>query len=184
MLASCAVRMRDAQLAIRVMDHLVTESPNDPRLLSAVARLHLQLGSIRQAELQFMRIEQLVPSDDKLARMNRALYAVASGKYEAARELFNSVAGDAIEDRVCAANNACVCDVYLGHPQRMLDALQKLMVAAPRAAGASEELVFNYCTGLDLQYDGQKLREEKARKMVDVAMWAGDGFNTASFKLQ
>ncbi|KAJ2332976.1 hypothetical protein GGI00_002548 [Coemansia sp. RSA 2681] len=182
LLIRCLAAMRDSALATRVLDGLVQGgSSDDPLLLSAAARLYLQLGGIPDAERLFVRVEALA-KDDKLTMMNRALYAVAAGKWESARDMFAAVAEGAHPERVAAGNNRALCDLYLGNPQAMLNGLQQLMNDAPAAAGTSEELVFNYCTGLDLHYDGARLRDAKAKKLVEVATWAGDGFDTASFK--
>ncbi|KAJ2849195.1 hypothetical protein J3B02_003826 [Coemansia erecta] len=114
--------------------------------------------------------------------MNRALFAVAGGKWENARDLFANIYSE-YPDRVAAGNNSSICELYLGSPQAMLNGLQQIMVALPTAAGTSEELVFNYCSGLDLHYDGNRLREAKIKKLIDVATWAGDGFDISSLKL-
>ncbi|KAJ2725365.1 hypothetical protein H4R23_004154, partial [Coemansia sp. Cherry 401B] len=120
-----------------------------------------------------------------LLLMNRAMYAVAAGKWAVARDLFARVASDPLgEPHVAAANNAAVCELFLGSPQRMLAQLQLLMADSPTAAGSAAELVFNYCTALDLLHDGPALLAEKSRKIADVATWAGDGFDTSAFKMQ
>ncbi|KAJ2743910.1 hypothetical protein GGI20_003386 [Coemansia sp. BCRC 34301] len=172
--------MRDSALAVRLLDQVLCGC-DDALLLSVAARLLLQLGAVPDAERLFVRVEALAPGD-ALALMNRALYAVAGGKWSTARGLFADVA-ERHPDRLAPANNSALCDLYLGDPQAMLDALQRLMAAAPAAAGTSEELVRNYCTGLDLHYDAARLRDAKAKKLVDVATWAGDGFDETSFKL-
>ncbi|KAJ2713164.1 hypothetical protein H4R19_002388 [Coemansia spiralis] len=183
LVAGCAVKLRDAELATETVGRLARAASGDALVLSAAARLLLQLGAAAPAEKLFVAAERLVDREDELAQTNRALYAVAAGRWEDARALFAAVHA-AHPDNIAAANNAAVCELYLGHPQTMLNALQQLMVAAPAAAGTSEELVFNYCTGLDLHYDGAKLHAAKTKKMIEVGMWAGDGFDTASFKLQ
>ncbi|KAJ2824794.1 hypothetical protein FBU31_003896 [Coemansia sp. 'formosensis'] len=178
LLLRCVVELRDSSLAAQLLDQL----PEDALVLSAAARMYLQLGGIPSAERLFVRVEGLVPKDDLLTLMNRALYAVAAGKWDTARDMFAKLVA-AHPDLLAAGNNLALCDLYLGHPQAMLNGLQALMAEAPAMAGTSEELVFNYCTGLDLHYDGVKLRDAKAKKLVEVATWAGDGFDTASFKL-
>ncbi|KAJ2806404.1 hypothetical protein H4R21_000880 [Coemansia helicoidea] len=183
LVAGCALRLRDAELAAETLARLARAAPDDALLLSAAARLLLQLGATAQAEKLFVSAERLADREDELVQTNRALYAVAAGRWDDARALFAAVHA-AHPDNIAAANNAAVCELYLGRPQAMLTALQQLMVAAPAAAGTSEELVFNYCTGLDLHYDGAKLHAAKTKKMIEVGMWAGDGFDTASFKLQ
>ncbi|KAI9502492.1 hypothetical protein GGI25_002670 [Coemansia spiralis] len=182
MISGCALRLGDAALAARLLDGLADEAA-DARVLSAAARMYLQLGSIPAAERLFDAAEQRVRGDDGLVLMNRALCAVATGKWDAARELFAQAAAGRPE-RIAAGNNMAVCELYLGSPQAMLNGLQQLMVASPTAAGTAEELVFNYCTGLDLHYDGSKLREAKVKKMIEVGMWAGDGFDMGAFKIQ
>ncbi|KAJ2013701.1 hypothetical protein GGI06_003748 [Coemansia sp. S85] len=179
MLLRCVVEMGDSGAAAQILEGLDSD---DPLVLSAAARMHLQLGGIPAAERLFVRVEGMVDKDDKLTLMNRALYAVAAGKWETAREMFAKVQA-AHPEHLAAGNNLALCDLYLGQPQSMLNGLQSLMSEAPAAAGTSEELVFNYCTGLDLHYDGARLRDAKAKKLVEVATWAGDGFDTASFKL-
>ncbi|KAJ2865310.1 hypothetical protein GGH94_002325 [Coemansia aciculifera] len=179
-LLRCVVEMQDSSLATQILDQLAVA--DDPLVLSAAARMYLQLGGIPAAERLFVRVEGLVPKDDKLTLMNRALYAVAAGKWETAREMFAQVQA-AHPEHLAAGNNLALCDLYLGQPQAMLNGLQALMGEAPAAAGTSEELVFNYCTGLDLHYDGARLRDAKAKKLAEVATWAGDGFDTTSFKL-
>ncbi|KAJ2548276.1 hypothetical protein EV175_004891 [Coemansia sp. RSA 1933] len=183
MIAGCAIKLGDSELAVQTLDRLLVEEPADPQLMSAVARTYLQLGGIPAAEKLFVRIEKTVSKDDKLVLMNRALYAVATSKWDIARDMFARVFADH-PDRIAAGNNAAVCDLYLGSPQAMLNSLQQLMVISPTAAGTAEELVFNYCTGLDLHYDGSKLREAKIKKMIEVGMWAGDSFDMRSFKIQ
>ncbi|KAJ2807611.1 hypothetical protein H4R20_001220 [Coemansia guatemalensis] len=185
LIVGCLVKLRDAALATDMLRRLC-EPPDgadpDPQLLSAAARLYLQLGAVTEAEALFVRVERIVSKDDVLAQMNRALYAVATEKWEVARDAFTAIHRDHSE-RIAAANNAAICELYLGSPQAMLNSLQQLMVESPAAAGAAEVLVFNYCSGLDLHYDGAKLREAKAKKMIEVGMWAGDGFDTNSFKI-
>ncbi|KAJ1965850.1 hypothetical protein GGI12_000479 [Dipsacomyces acuminosporus] len=181
-------RLRDSALAAQILDGLVqaaagTNGQRDPHLLSAAARLYLQLGNVQEAERLFVEVEKCVPKEDKAALMNRALYAVATGKWDVARSMFATIFADHPE-RIAAGNNMAICDLYLGNPQAMLNSLQQLMTSSPTAAGTSESLVFNYCTGLDLHYDGPKLRDAKIKKMVEVGMWAGDGFDMGSFKHQ
>ncbi|KAJ2598873.1 hypothetical protein GGF39_002470 [Coemansia sp. RSA 1721] len=186
LLVSCAMHMHDLCLASQILDDLLftlNNQPPDPRLLSAIGRIYLQMGSIPEAESCFKQVENHVAVEDEMITMNRALFAVAGGRWENARDLFASIyAGH--PERIAAGNNSAICELYLGSPQLMLNSLQQVMVALPAAAGTSEELVFNYCSGLDLHYDGNKLREAKIKKIIDVATWAGDGFDISSFKLQ
>ncbi|KAJ2081445.1 hypothetical protein H4R24_002326 [Coemansia sp. RSA 988] len=186
LIVGCLVKLRDASLATDMLCRLCEPSDGaepDPQLLSAAARLYLQLGAVAEAEALFVRVEHIVSKDDVLAQMNRALYAVSIEKWQVARDSFVAIHKDHSE-RIAAANNAAICELYLGSPQAMLNSLQQLMVDSPAAAGAAEVLIFNYCSGLDLHYDGAKLREAKAKKMIEVGMWAGDGFDTSSFKIQ
>ncbi|ORX70898.1 hypothetical protein DL89DRAFT_292470 [Linderina pennispora] len=143
------------------------------------------LGNVQAAERQFVKVESLVPASDRLAVMNRALFAMATGKWAAAKQLFASVNEGAPPDTCVAANNnMALCELYLGSPSEMLASLQKTMAGAPTGAGTAEPVVFNYCTGLDLHYDGARLRDMKARTMAEVGKWAGDGFDVAAFKMQ
>ncbi|KAJ1897412.1 hypothetical protein LPJ66_003389, partial [Kickxella alabastrina] len=180
LLVGCAMRMGDPGLATGILEAVagwgLQSAGADPRLLSAVARVHLQLGSVPEAERLFLQVERQVPGD-RMVHMNRALFSVAMGKWESARDSFAAVVDGRPEEAVAAANNLALCQLYLGSPQLMLQSLQQLMVAAPTAAGTAEELVFNYCSGLDLQYDGARLRDAKIKKIVDVATWAGDAFD-------
>ncbi|KAJ2450561.1 hypothetical protein EV183_004201 [Coemansia sp. RSA 2336] len=188
-IGACLRLKGGTELALSMLNRLLASCADDPRVVSGAARIYLQLGCLEQANRLFANVEALVlDKDDKLLLMNRAFGAVAAGKWEHAKQLFASVvdlSGDqpVDADRISAANNLALCELYLGNPQAMLNMLQHLMVSLPAAAGTSEELVFNYCTGLDLHYDGAKLRDAKAKKISEVAIWAGDGFDTASFKL-
>ncbi|KAJ2852384.1 hypothetical protein IWW36_000271 [Coemansia brasiliensis] len=190
-IGSCLRIRGGTELALSLLSRLLSSALDDPRVMSGAARIYLQLGCLERANELFDKVEMLVQAkDDKLLLMNRAFCAVAMGKWDQARELFASVVDLSDEekqlvdaDRIPAANNLALCELYLGNPQSMLNMLQHLMVSLPAAAGTSEELVFNYCTGLDLHYDGAKLRDAKTKKISEVATWAGDGFDTASFKL-
>ncbi|KAJ1933357.1 hypothetical protein EC988_009146, partial [Linderina pennispora] len=137
LLAGQAMLLKDAMLTTQILDSL-TETTN-PLLLSAVARVHLQLGNVQAAERQFVKVESLVPASDRLAVMNRALFAMATGKWAAAKQLFASVNEGAPPDTCVAANNnMALCELYLGSPSEMLASLQKTMAGAPTGAGTAE----------------------------------------------
>ncbi|KAJ1843699.1 hypothetical protein LPJ73_005407 [Coemansia sp. RSA 2703] len=178
--AHCALRLRDAPLVFECLERVRfpgTEG-QDPNVLSFTGRMHLQFGDIVKAEKLFEEAERCAAPGDQIVLMNRALLAVAGGRWDVAREQFAQVAG------LSAAANRAVCELYLGDPQGMLDEMLKLMVEMPAVAGTAEPLVFNYCAALELHYDGRRLAEAKAKKLVDVATWAPDAFDVAALKLQ
>ncbi|KAJ2684329.1 hypothetical protein GGH99_004088, partial [Coemansia sp. RSA 1285] len=92
MIAACAANLGDSSVAVQTLDQLLPADSNDDesdvRLLSAAARLYLQLGGIAAAERLFLRVENIAPKDDKLVLMNQAFYAVATAKWDVARDLF------------------------------------------------------------------------------------------------
>lgn len=190
LLVSNAIRLDDFELATEFLSQLSAaaaadddddgngDDDDDPQLLSSIARLCLQMGALAEAERLFVRVETMIPRTDQMALMNRALYAVALGKWESAHAKFSQLAAG-----VAARNNRAVCELYLGDPQKLLQELDQLMGEEPLVAGTSEEVVFNYCTGLDLLKDGAGLRDAKVKKLCEVGMWAGDGFDTSSFNI-
>ncbi|KAJ2380903.1 hypothetical protein GGI23_007699, partial [Coemansia sp. RSA 2559] len=124
MITTCAMRLGDCALAVQMLDRLLVGS-DDPRLISAVARTYLQLGAVPAAERLFISVEKLA-AGDAIVLVNRAMFAVATGKWDVARDLFARVFADH-PDRIAVGNNAAICDLYLGNPQAMLSALQHLM---------------------------------------------------------
>ncbi|KAJ1723662.1 hypothetical protein LPJ61_005805, partial [Coemansia biformis] len=59
LVAGCAIKLRDAELAAGILGRLVRAAGEDALLLSAAARLSLQLGSTAQAEKLFVAAERL-----------------------------------------------------------------------------------------------------------------------------
>ncbi|KAJ1967423.1 hypothetical protein H4R35_006715 [Dimargaris xerosporica] len=179
---SYLLQLKAFTAALSVLHQVLAVEPKNPALKSAIGRLMLQAGNVSAAEAVFADVEQLVSDHDDLVMMNRGFWLIAQGEIEQARMAFMTVA-QRHPNHFVAVNNVSVCDFYLGHVSGTIQALQSCMNQEPSTAGVCPVLIRNLCVAYELGYENPTLQNYKVKKVIDVATWAGDGWDTTAFRL-
>ena len=190
--------LKDIPQAIQAIRDYVNDVETNPYILSALARIHLQFGDVEKATELVQSVEKLLPNggdSDDLAIMNRAFLSVAQNKWLDAREEFTKVEQHRPTD-FNIVNNIALCDLYEGNLGAALDRLDELLLVSTSplpqdeerarqmgTAQTSETILYNYCSCLELQLDGQRLQQSKSRLLAQVAAVVGDGFDARSLKI-
>ncbi|KAJ1983028.1 hypothetical protein H4R34_001512 [Dimargaris verticillata] len=180
--AGYLLQLKAYTAALGVLHQALTVEPQNPGLKSAVGRLMLQTGNIAAAETMFAEVKQLTSDHADLVVMNRGFWNIAQGDIEQARAEFVKVA-QRCPNHFVAVNNASVCDFYLGRGSDATQALETCMNQEPSTAGVCPVLIRNLCVAYELGYENPALQNHKVKKVVDVATWAGDGWDTTAFRL-
>jgi trafficking protein particle complex subunit 12 len=85
------VAARDYGPAVGILEELCARQPSDATLLSALGRLHLQLGSVASAEAIFRRVVADAAADadrSALCRMNQGYLSLAADRFDEAAQHF------------------------------------------------------------------------------------------------
>ncbi|GJJ11256.1 hypothetical protein Clacol_005488 [Clathrus columnatus] len=159
-IASQMIEMKDILSAARLLSSL-TEQPNaSPALFSAIARIYVCCGHLKTASKYFSIVENHPKADETSKNMNRALEAIAYGKFEEAVQILRHVT-DANPDNAVAANNLAVALFGTGRVQEGIKIMEKLLKDSPLAVTSAEPWLFN----------------------LYVAKWSGDGLRVSSLRL-
>jgi len=174
----CIINMlilqKDYFLAIKLFEEALTKQPNNLQLLSALAKLQLQLGYLETAQNICTYIESVTPSLDKniMALMNRGFLAVANNRYEEAVDYFDKIV-NLEPDNVAAINNRAVCYLYTENLGKAISTLEERIRQDP--SNVSESVIFNLVTLYDLASEDIKSKKQLLSKLV--AKYCSDDFN-------
>ncbi|EFA82241.1 hypothetical protein PPL_04664 [Heterostelium album PN500] len=172
---------KDYLLAIKILEDLIHRQQADQWILSALGRIHLQMGSIHNADLIFKIADRLIPEPEisVVSWMNRGLLAVASDQYPRAIECFESVL-KLDPTNVAAANNKCISMLYTCDLSGAVATLEQLM-QKEKEKSIDETLIFNICSLYELS--SERSSEKKKAIMGDIARRAPDNFDFKVFKI-
>ncbi|ORX91183.1 TPR-like protein [Basidiobolus meristosporus CBS 931.73] len=183
MIVNQLIEMKDNNAATLLMDQICRRFKNQPEVWSALGRLYIQAGNLKQAQVAFKRVENLATEQDPLEEvvlLNSSYIQMAEGKWEDACMTLDRVL-KINHKNPAAANNFAICSLYLGRIDKAIDTLETLISFAPSTAGNSETILFNLTTLFELRSENSL--DKKRKLMVEVGKWAGDGFPVDCFKL-
>ncbi|ERL92356.1 trafficking protein particle complex subunit 12 [Dendroctonus ponderosae] len=146
---NCAISVKDYELALELLGQL-SERDGAPKqaLLSALGRLHLQLGNISGAETCFNEAAQLGPSGVRDI-VDKGLLAIAQNNFDNAYVAFQQ-ASNLEPSNIMILNNMGVCLLYGGHLKEAISVLESAIANNPMHA-LHESLILNLCTLYDME---------------------------------
>jgi len=145
-IATHLITQKDYLLAIAMLENMAFRYPNNASIISALGRVHLQMGNITAANALFKQTEQLVDDAENsdLVLMNRGYWFLATEEYKAAIESFDMVL-KLQPSNIAAANNRSVCWLYTCDLSRAISSLEEIIQRDPEN-NLDESLIFNLCT--------------------------------------
>ncbi|KAK9763903.1 hypothetical protein K7432_009024 [Basidiobolus ranarum] len=183
MVVNHLVELKDNNAATSLLNRICQKFDNQPDVWSALGRMYIQAGNLKQAQSAFQHVERMANSQEALKEtvlLNSSYVQMAGGKWEEAYKTLDQVL--AINHKnPAAANNLAICSLYLGKIDKSIDTLETLISFAPSTVGNSESILFNLSTFYELRSDSSL--DKKRKLMVEVGKWAGDGFPVDCFKL-
>ncbi|KAL0953818.1 hypothetical protein HGRIS_004998 [Hohenbuehelia grisea] len=181
-IASQLVEMKEFVAAARLLEPLCAQSSEVtmPQLRSAVARVYLQGGCLRQAEAHFKAVEADPAADGALKRMNAALLASANGDWDTATQGLREIVQQESEN-YAAVNNLSVALLSQGKLKEAIAVSEKALHEAPSSVVVTEPFLFNLSTLYELR--SANALDQKRGLLVEVAKWSGDGLRPACLKL-
>lgn len=187
MLVNFLLEIKDYPLCISIMTQIsekMMDIPKDPKIMSALGRIHLQLGNIQEAKSIFKKLESEDDHDaeyNRSIKMNSALCNIASGEWKAAKDQLQSILELHTNDFE-ALNNFAVCLLYLGELDKAIAAMEDLITKASAESDfLMEQAIFNLCTLYELRSDDAM--EKKVQKLQQLHPILGDAFLAESFKM-
>ncbi|CAG9766054.1 unnamed protein product [Ceutorhynchus assimilis] len=146
---NCAISVKDYELAMELLGQLC-ERDGAPKhaLLSALGRLHLQMGNIPGAEVCFQEASQLGPAGVR-DMIDKGLLAIAQNNFDDAYVAFQQ-ASNLEPSNIMILNNMGVCLLYGGHLKEAIAVLESAIASNPMHA-LHESLILNLCTLYDME---------------------------------
>jgi tetratricopeptide (TPR) repeat protein len=177
------LELKEFPLALSLLSEIVSKNPNDPILLSAIGRIHLQMGNIRAASNIFKYIENFFSQTEisSLISMNRGFLAFSLNQYSTAMNHFQLVIDKGLyPSNIIAANNKAICLLYSCELTHAITLLENLIKQNPEL-NLREPIVFNLCTLYDLKSENS---QEKKKYILNlVTKFASDSFDFSVLKL-
>jgi hypothetical protein len=180
-IATHLITQKDYLLAITMLENIALRYPNNVSIISALGRVHLQMGNTAAASVMFKKAEQLVedPENSGLVLMNRGYLHLSTEQYKLAIESFESVL-KIQPSNIAAANNRSVCWLYTCDLSKAILSLEEIIQRDPEN-NLDESLIFNLCTLYDLASD--RSADKKKNIMALVAKFASDSFDFRVLKI-
>ncbi|CAH0550758.1 unnamed protein product [Brassicogethes aeneus] len=162
-IVNCALSLKHYDLATDILGQLI-DREGAPRatLLSALGRLHLQMGHVASAEQCFSeaREAQGFPQNAPLGfreLVDRGLLAVAQNSFDDAYVSFQQAS--ALEpSNIMILNNMGVCLLYGGHLKEAIAVLESAISSNPVHA-LHESLLLNLCTLYDMESSRGRMKK-------------------------
>lgn len=199
-IVNCSVSCKNYSLALEVLEQVLQKSNELPplhrrALLSALGRLHLQLGDVVGAEQYFLSAGNLhkqstAAIDGKSALssntpdlrefIDRGLLAVSQNAFHEALESFQKAA-DMDPANIMVLNNMAVCHLYLGRLREALAIMENALTSNP-TQGLHEALLLNMSTLIE--FESSHCNQKKLGLLKMLARYKGDGVSVGCLKLQ
>ncbi|XP_066154669.1 trafficking protein particle complex subunit 12 [Euwallacea fornicatus] len=146
---NCAISITDYELAMDLLNRLC-ERDGAPKqaLLSALGRLHLQLGNITGAETCFSEAVLHGPAGVRDI-VDKGLLSIAQNNFDDAYVAFQQ-ASNLEPSNIMVLNNMAVCLLYGGHLKEAIAVLESAISSNPLHA-LHESLILNLCTLYDME---------------------------------
>ncbi|XP_022913760.2 trafficking protein particle complex subunit 12 isoform X2 [Onthophagus taurus] len=171
-IVNCALALKDYVLAMDILGQLC-ERDGAPRhtLLSALGRLHLQLGDVSGAEVCFNEASEIRGGAPDLRELvDRGLLAMAQNSFGDAYKFFHQ-ASVLEPSNVMILNNMGVCLLYGGDLKEAIAVLESAIQQNP-IQGLQESLLLNLCTLYDME--SSKGRRKKFALLRQLSRYQAD----------
>ncbi|TRY61260.1 hypothetical protein TCAL_04212 [Tigriopus californicus] len=185
-LANSSIIQRDFESAITNLEILleVEDTKLSAKILSAMGRVYLQLGDIREAETLFSRAFKAQTDNSTEEKVDHlvdlAHLSIGNSDFPNALNHFKK-ADDLNPDNPTVMNNIALCHIYCGSLKEGLDYLEARITRKPHLI-LHETVILNLCTIYELE---SSYASQKKRAILDlVSQYKGDGINAACLKLQ
>ncbi|CAG9821275.1 unnamed protein product [Phaedon cochleariae] len=178
---NCALVLKDYELAMDLLGQLC-ERDGAPRhaLLSALGRLHLQLGDVSGAEVCFNEAAEVKGATPGVRELvDRGLLCIAQSAFDEAYTYFQK-ASLLESSNVMILNNMGVCLLYGGHLKEAIQVLESAITSNPVHA-LHESLLLNLCTLYDME--SSKGRLKKFALLRQISRYQADAPATILEKL-
>ncbi|CAH1994505.1 unnamed protein product [Acanthoscelides obtectus] len=180
-IVNCALVLKDYELAMDLMGQLC-DREGAPRhaLLSALGRLHLQLGDISGAEVCFNEAGESKAGPPGVRELvDKGLLAIAQSAFDEAYVAFQQ-ASQLEPSNIMILNNMGVCLLYGGHLKEAIAVLESAISSNPVHA-LQESLLLNLCTLYDME--SSKGRMKKFALLRQISRYQADAPTTILEKL-
>nr|CAH7769503.1 unnamed protein product [Callosobruchus chinensis] len=180
-IVNCALVLKDYELAMDLMGQLC-DREGAPRhaLLSALGRLHLQLGDISGAEVCFNEAAETKAAPLGVRELvDKGLLAIAQSAFDEAYIAFQQ-ASQLEPSNIMILNNMGVCLLYGGHLKEAIAVLESAITSNPVHA-LQESLLLNLCTLYDME--SSKGRMKKFALLRQISRYQADAPTTILEKL-
>ncbi|KAF5275093.1 hypothetical protein FQA39_LY07030 [Lamprigera yunnana] len=162
---NCALALKDYELAMDLLGQLLDrEGSPKHSLLSAMGRLHLQIGDVAGAEVCFNEAREIGGDAGVRALVDRGLIAIAQNNFRDAYTCFQQ-ASTLEPTNVMILNNMAVCLLYGGHLKDAISVLESAIAASPVQA-LQESLLLNLCTLYDMESSKGRLKKFSLLKQI------------------
>uniref|UniRef100_A0A0D9VGY2 Uncharacterized protein n=1 Tax=Leersia perrieri TaxID=77586 RepID=A0A0D9VGY2_9ORYZ len=184
LLAADHLAHREFDVALALLEGVVSRDPANPSLLSRLGYAHLQIGNLAAASAVFRHVESVAAAGDDdashsaLLARNRALERVVAKDHAAAvREYERCIeaGGDAV-----AVNNKALCLMYSRDLGDAIKTLEAALESQPTAA-LNETVVVNLCSMYELAFVNHA---DVKRTLTDwIARVAPDDFDPSCTRM-
>ncbi|XP_072376597.1 trafficking protein particle complex subunit 12 [Diabrotica undecimpunctata] len=167
-----ALAVRDYELAMDLLGQLC-ERDGAPRhaLLSALGRLHLQMGNVSGAEVCFKEAAETKNAPSGVRELvDKGLLSIAQSAFDEAYVYFQE-ASHLEPSNIMILNNMGVCLLYGGHLKEAIQVLESALSSNPVHA-LNESLLLNLCTLYDME--STKGRMKKFALLRQISRYQAD----------
>ncbi|KAG5894701.1 hypothetical protein JTB14_034749 [Gonioctena quinquepunctata] len=178
---NCGLILKDYELAMDLLGQL-SERDGAPRhaLLSALGRLHLQLGDVSGAEACFNEAAEIKGTPPGVRELvDRGLLSIAQSAFDEAYVFFQQ-ASVLEPSNIMILNNMGVCLLYGGHLKEAIQVLESAISSNPVHA-LHESLLLNLCTLYDME--SSKGRMKKFALLRQISRFHADASTAILEKL-
>ncbi|KAL3288450.1 hypothetical protein HHI36_002895 [Cryptolaemus montrouzieri] len=178
---NCAISLKHYELAMDLLGQLCErDKVHRHMLLSALGRLHLQVGNISGAEACFKEAREIKGGAPDLRELvDRGLLSVAQNNFDEA--FYNFQEASVLEpNNLMILNNMSVCLLYGGQLKEAISVLESAISVNPPHA-LHESLLLNLCTLYDME--SSKGRMKKFALLRQISLYQADAPTTILEKL-
>jgi len=205
-IASLLIKMKNVPSAIKVLKKVQKRYPKHPEILSAIGRLHIQVGNFDEAKKYFRYVENLVKDLKKsisnynqqntplsinantinvkqlheIILMNRSYISIMDNLYDLATQSLLEVLA-LNPTHLVAANNLALCYLYQGQLKKAIETMENMISSGPALACSQESFIFNLSTMYDLT--SNTFLHKKKFCLDRIVQYSKDGLNVSCLKL-
>ncbi|KAL6605420.1 hypothetical protein U3516DRAFT_599224 [Neocallimastix sp. 'constans'] len=205
-IASLLIKMKNVPSAIKVLKKVQKKYPKHPEILSAIGRLHIQIGNHNEAKKYFRLVENLIKDLKKsisnynqpntplslntntinvkqlheIILMNRSYISIMDNLYDLATQSLLEVLS-INPTHLVAANNLALCYLYQGQLKKAIETMENMISSGPALACSQESFIFNLSTMYDLT--SNTFLHKKKLCLDRIVKYSKDGLAVSCLKL-